>query len=40
MGFTGLVDGMRPHQRIAVLLELLGSTRAIEMAAADVERTA
>lgn len=39
-GFEGLVEGMRPHERVAVLLGLLGSTRAIEMAAADVERTA
>jgi transcription antitermination factor NusG len=36
VGCLGLLDGMRPHQRIAVLLELLGSTRPIETAAADV----
>jgi transcriptional antiterminator RfaH len=36
VGFRGLVDGLRPQQRIAVLLELLGSTRPIEMAATDV----
>jgi transcriptional antiterminator RfaH len=35
-GFRGLVDGLKPHQRVAVLLELLGSRRPIEMAAADV----
>jgi hypothetical protein len=28
---------MRPHERVAVLLELLGSVRSIELAAADVE---
>jgi transcription antitermination factor NusG len=36
VGFRGLVDGLRPQQRIAVLLELLGSVRAIEMAADDI----
>jgi transcriptional antiterminator RfaH len=36
VGFRGLVDGLKPHQRIAVLLQLLGGTRPIEMAAADV----
>jgi transcription antitermination factor NusG len=36
VGFRGLVDGMRPHERVAVLLELLGSTRAIEMSADNV----
>jgi transcription antitermination factor NusG len=35
-GFRGLVAGLKPQQRIAVLLELLGSTRPIEMAADDV----
>jgi transcription antitermination factor NusG len=32
MGFKGLVDDMRPHARVAVLLELLGAARAVEMA--------
>jgi transcriptional antiterminator RfaH len=36
-GFEGLISGMRPHERVAVLLELLGGTRPIEMATADVE---
>ena len=40
IGLSGLVEGMRAHERVAVLLELLGSTRAVEMAAADVERLA
>jgi transcriptional antiterminator RfaH len=39
-GFAGLISSMRPHERVAVLLELLGTTRPIEMAAADVERLA
>jgi hypothetical protein len=30
---------MRPHERVAVLLQLLGSPRPIELAVADVEPT-
>jgi transcription antitermination factor NusG len=37
-GFKGLISGLKPHERVAVLLELLGGQRPIEMAAADVER--
>lgn len=35
-GCFGLVDGMRSHKRISVLLEMLGGARPIEMPAADV----
>jgi transcription antitermination factor NusG len=34
-GFVGLVEGMRPHQRVALLLQLLGR---VEIAASAVER--
>ena len=36
-GFKGLIAGLKPHERVAVLLELLGSTRPIELAGADIE---
>jgi transcriptional antiterminator RfaH len=36
-GFAGLVAGMRGAERIAVLLQLLGSERSVELAVADVE---
>ena len=36
-GLQGLTEGMKGPARIAVLLELLGSTRPIEMAASDVK---
>jgi transcription antitermination factor NusG len=39
-GLVGLVEGMRPHERVGVLLELLGSVRPIELPSADVERLA
>jgi hypothetical protein len=31
-GQFGLVDGMRPHQRVAVLMRLLGSLQRVELA--------
>jgi transcription antitermination factor NusG len=34
VGFKGLVEGLRPHERVAVLLQLLGR---VELTAADVE---
>jgi transcription antitermination factor NusG len=34
-GFVGLVQGMKPRQRVEILLQLLGR---VEMAAGDVER--
>jgi hypothetical protein len=37
-GQVGLFAGMKPRERVAVLLTLLGSTRRIELAAAAVER--
>jgi transcriptional antiterminator RfaH len=37
MGFSGLVDGMRSHERVAVLLKLLGR---VELPAVDVKRIA
>ena len=37
VGFSGLVAGMRPHQRVALLLQLLGR---VEIAARAVERIA
>jgi transcription antitermination factor NusG len=39
-GFKGLVQGMRPNERITVMLELFGSARPVEMTEADVERLA
>jgi transcriptional antiterminator RfaH len=36
-GFQGLVEGMKSRERVTILLELLGSTRPIEMAATDIE---
>jgi transcriptional antiterminator RfaH len=35
-GFTGLVEGMRPHQRVEVLLQMLGSLQRVELAVAGV----
>jgi transcriptional antiterminator RfaH len=36
-GHVGLYAGMKPHERIAVLLRLLGSQRRIELARDDIE---
>jgi|SRR5262245_14359157 len=36
-GHIGLYAGMKPHERIAVLLQLLGTERRIELAADAVE---
>lgn len=36
-GFSGPVDGMRPRQRVEILLELLGR---VELVASAVERIA
>jgi transcription antitermination factor NusG len=38
VGFSGLVAGMKPRERVAVLLELLGSMRSVELPAVDVKR--
>jgi hypothetical protein len=35
-GQFGLFDGMRPHQRVAVLMRLLGSLQRVELAKADI----
>jgi transcriptional antiterminator RfaH len=37
-GHTGLYDGMKAHERVAVLLRLLGSERRLELASDAVER--
>ena len=37
-GFPALVSGMRPHQRVEILLQMLGGLQRVELAAADVER--
>jgi transcriptional antiterminator RfaH len=40
--FTGrhaLFDGMRPHERVAVLLELLGGRLSVELAKGDVAKS-
>ena len=37
-GLTGLYDGMRPHERIAVLLTMLGGLQRVELAADAVEQ--
>jgi transcriptional antiterminator RfaH len=37
-GFVGLVEGMKPHARIEVLLQMLGALQKVELAAAAVER--
>jgi transcription antitermination factor NusG len=39
-GLSGLVQGLKPHQRIEVLLTMLGSLQRVELAAASVERLA
>ena len=39
-GFPALVSGMRPHQRVEILLQMLGGLQRVELAAADVERLA
>ena len=36
-GHTGLCAGMAPHERVVVLLALLGARQRVEMAAGDVE---
>lgn len=36
-GLSGLVSTMQPHERVAILLKLLGSIRPVELAEADVE---
>lgn len=35
---VGLYAGMRPHDRVAVLLQMLGGSRRAELAGGDVER--
>ena len=35
-GLSGLVSTMKAHERVSILLEMLGSMRPIEMAAVDV----
>jgi transcriptional antiterminator RfaH len=35
-GQLAVFDGMRPHERVAVLLQLLGSERTVELAQSDV----
>ena len=37
IGLQGLVEGMRPHQRVEVLLQMLGSLQRIELAVATVK---
>ncbi len=37
-GQLGLFDGMKPHERVAVLLAILGGQRIIELAKADIAR--
>ena len=37
-GLSGLVEGMRPRERVEVLLELLGGLQRVEIAASAVER--
>jgi transcriptional antiterminator RfaH len=39
-GLSGLVQGLKPHQRIEVLLTMLGSLQRVELSAASVERIA
>ena len=36
-GFVGLVEGMRPHQRVEVLLQMLGGLQRVELATAAVK---
>ena len=37
-GFVGSIIGLKPHERIAVLLELLGGARPVELSASAVAR--
>jgi transcription antitermination factor NusG len=37
-GLSGLVQGLRPHQRIEILLTMLGALQRVELAASAVER--
>ena len=39
-GFVGLVEDMKPHARIEILLQMLGSVQRVELSAASVERVA
>jgi transcription antitermination factor NusG len=39
-GLSGLVQGMKPHARVELLLQMLGSLQRVELAAASVERLA
>src|SRR5262249_3473652 len=36
-GHLGLYSGMRPHERVLVLLALLGSQQKVELAKSDIE---
>jgi transcription antitermination factor NusG len=38
-GLSGLYQGQAPHERVKILLSLLGASRTVELAAEDVERT-
>ena len=38
-GSIAIFDGMRPHQRVAILLAMLGSTQRVELPKADVRPT-
>jgi transcriptional antiterminator RfaH len=40
VGLPGLVSTMRPHQRVEMLLQMLGGQQRVDLAAADVERLA
>ena len=40
VGLPGLVSTMRPHQRVEILLTMLGSLQRVDLAVADVERLA
>jgi transcription antitermination factor NusG len=39
-GYTGLFDGMRPNERVRVLIEMLGQTVPIEIAETDLSAVA
>jgi transcriptional antiterminator RfaH len=39
-GLSALVEGMKPHQRVEVLLTMLGGLRRVELAVTAVERLA
>jgi hypothetical protein len=36
-GLDGLYEGQRPHERVLVLLAVLGAARRVELGADDIE---